>query len=348
MEQKNVDLKTVIERASHIVIVGHFNPDGDAVGSTMGMKYLLANMGKSADVMYPNAYARNLKWMDPEGSAIIYAERAEKAAALIAQADLIFCMDFQSIGRTDAMAPALTQSKAFKVLIDHHIGPARQEFNLCFSETGVSSTCEELYKTVAAELDTALIDRRVAACLYAGICTDTGSFSYACRHAGLFRIVASLIEKGAETVRIHRTIFDTFAESRMRLLGYCLHEKLVVMPAYGTAYLSLSLEEMERFHYRTGDLEGVVNYALGIEGVSFAAFFTQRKNRIRVSLRSKGEVDVNIFARQHFEGGGHKNAAGGSSYEGLPETLARFERLVPGFFESEIRPKRAIKPRPLI
>ncbi len=343
-----MDLRTAIERASHIVIVGHYNPDGDAVGATMGMKYLLANMGKPADVMYPNAYARNLKWMDPEGSAIAYAEHPDKGAALIARADLIFCMDFQSIGRTDVIAPALTQSRAFKVLIDHHIGPARHEFDLCFTETGVSSTCEELYKTVEAELDTALIDRRVASCLYAGISTDTGSFSYACRHAGLFRIVAALIEKGADTVRIHRTIFDTFSESRMRLLGYCLHEKLVVMPAYGTAYLSLSLEEMERFHYRTGDLEGVVNYALGIEGISFAAFFTQRKNRIRVSLRSKGDVDVNVFARQHFEGGGHKNAAGGSSYDGLPETLARFERLIPAFYETEIRPKRAVKPRPLI
>lgn len=339
-----MDLKTAIRQANHIVIVGHYNPDGDAVGSTMGMKYLLANMGKAADVIYPNAYAQNLKWMDPAGSVLIYNENAKKCQALIAQADLIFCLDFQALARTDAMTQPLTESKAFKVLIDHHIGPKLDDFDLCFSETAVSSTCEKLYQTVASELDPALVDKKVASCLYAGICTDTGSFSYACRHAGLFKIVAELIERGAETVRIHRAIFDTFSEARMHLLGYCLHQKLVMMPAYGTAYLSLNLEEMERFHYQAGDLEGVVNYALGIEGVSFAAFFTQRQNRIRVSLRSKGEVDVNEFARQHFNGGGHKNAAGGSSFESLSETLARFERLVPDFYQREIQPKRAALP----
>ncbi|MDE7149514.1 MAG: DHH family phosphoesterase [Bacteroidales bacterium] len=349
MKRKDMDLKTAIRQADHIVIVGHYNPDGDAVGSTMGLKYLLANMGKAAEVIYPNAYAQNLKWMDPAGSAVIYNERTEKGNALIARADLIFCLDFQALGRTDAMAQPLTESKAFKVLIDHHIGPALNEFDLCFSETAVSSTCEKLYKTVAAELDAALVDKCVASCLYAGICTDTGSFSYACRHAGLFHIVAALIERGADTVRIHRAIFDTFSASRMYLLGYCLHRKLVVMPAYGTAYISLNIEEMEQFHYQAGDLEGVVNYALSIEGVSFAAFFTQRKNRIRISLRSKGEVDVNEFARQHFNGGGHKNAAGGSSFEGLAETLARFERLVPEFYEKEIKPKRtALAEIPLI
>lgn len=349
MKQIDMDLKTAIERSTHIVVVGHYNPDGDAVGSTMGVKYLLANMGKSADVIYPNAYAQNLQWMDPEKTALIYSDNPGKGKALIARADLIFCMDFQALERTDAMVKPLTDSKAFKVLIDHHIGPAYAEFNLCFSETTVSSTCEKLYKTIETELDTALVDKRVASCLYAGICTDTGSFSYACRHAGLFHIVAALIEKGADIVRIHRKIFDTFSPSRMHLLGYCLHEKLVVMPDYGTAYISLSFEEMEHFKYQAGDLEGVVNYALGIEGVAFAAFFTQRKNRIRVSLRSKGEVDVNEFARQHFNGGGHKNAAGGSSFEGLAETLARFERLVPDFYETEIKAKQAaLRNTPLI
>ncbi len=344
MKQTNMDLKTAIRQAKGIVIVGHYNPDGDAVGSTMGLKYLLANMGKAADVIYPNAYAQNLKWMDPDGSVLIYNGNTAKCQALIARADLIFCLDFQALGRTDAMTQPLTESRAFKVLIDHHIGPALDEFDLCFSETAVSSTCEKLYQTIAAELDVALVDKRVASCLYAGICTDTGSFSYACRHAGLFRIVAELIDRGADTVRIHRAIFDTFSASRMHLLGYCLHKKLVVMPEYGTAYISLDIEEMERFHYQAGDLEGVVNYALGIEGVSFAAFFTQRQNRIRVSLRSKGEVDVNEFARKHFNGGGHKNAAGGSAFESLSETLARFERLVPDFYTHEIQPKRAALP----
>ena len=340
MKEASMNLREAIYRAHHIVVVGHYNPDGDAVGSTMGLKYFLANMGKEAEVMYPNAYAQNLSWLDPKHSALIYSDRQEKCRELIAQADLIFCMDFQSIGRTDTMAPDLKESKAFKVLIDHHVGPAVDEFDLCFSEVGVSSTCEKLYKTIVAELDSTYVDKRVATCLYAGISTDTGSFSFSCAHGEVFRIVAELIEKGIDAVRIHRKIFDTFSIARMRLLGYSLHEKLVVKPEYGTAYISLSLEEMEKFHYQTGDLEGVVNFALGMQGIMFAAFFTQRKKRIRISLRSKGEVDVNEFAKKHFNGGGHKNAAGGSSFdETLPEILSRFESLVPGFYESEIKPK---------
>lgn len=337
LKNNKMNLSEAIAKAENILVIGHFNPDGDAVGATMALKYFLNNMGKEATAIFPNRYSFNLSWMDPDNKAVFYNEKEEIGKSLIAKADMIFCLDFQSQSRTDTMAEILKEKKAFKVLVDHHINPSTEEFDLCFSEIAVSSTCEKLYKTMVSELDTKHIDKRVASCLYAGICTDTGSFSFSCGHADLFLIIAELIRKGADTVQIHRVIFDTFSPSRMRLLGYCLNSRLVVMEAYKTAYMSLGNKDLEEFNYQSGDLEGVVNYALGMENILFAAFFTQSQTKIRISLRSKGDIDVNVFAGKHFGGGGHKNAAGGTSMDSLQSTLEKFEDLVPDFYESEIK-----------
>lgn len=330
-------LKSYLEKARHIVIVSHNNPDGDAVGSSMGLHLYLKNMGKASKVVFPNPYAQNLAWMDIDRCSLNYQEHPQQVEEAINECDLLFVMDFNRISRAEGMSPLLAKTQMPRIMIDHHLEPDTESFDLAFSNTGISSTCEVLYRVIYNELDPALIDAEVGACLYAGISTDTGSFSYSCAHKELFSTIADLIDKGLDTVMVHQRIFDNFSESRMRLLGCCLGERLIVKPEYQTAYMFLSEEEMTRYHYRSGDTEGIVNYGLSIADIRFAAFFTQREKRVRISFRSQGNIDVNLFAKEHFNGGGHKNAAGGLSYDSLEETVARFEKLLPDFYEKSIR-----------
>ncbi len=331
-------LKTYLEKAKNIVIVGHNNPDGDAVGSTIGLHLYLKNMGKESRVVFPNRCAQNLLWIDAGNISRNYQEHPREVTEIIERCDLLFVMDFNRLSRAEAMAPLLEKKDVARVMIDHHLEPDLESFVLAFSNTQISSTCEVLYRVIYNELDPSLIDANVGACLYAGISTDTGSFSYSCAHKELFATIADLVDRGLDTVKVHQNIFDNFSESRMRLLGRCLGERLIVKPEYQTAYMFLSEEEMTRYHYRSGDTEGIVNYGLGIAGIRFAAFFTQREDRVRISFRSQGNIDVNVFAKEHFNGGGHKNAAGGLCHESLEATVAKFERLLPGFYEKSIRP----------
>lgn len=332
-------LKSYIERSHHIVIVSHDNPDGDAVGSALGLHFFLQKMGKESAVIFPNTYAQNLVWMDTERISLNYKDHPEKVTAILSECDLLFVVDFNRLSRAAEMTSLLQKLEIPRILIDHHPEPDTESFHLGFSNTQVSSTCEVLYRVIYNELNPDYIDAHVGACLYAGISTDTGSFSYSCSHAEVFLAIADLINRGLDTVKVHQNIFDNFSESRMRLLGCCLGERLVVKPEYQTAYMYLSREDMKKFHFRPGDTEGIVNYGLSIAGIRFAAFFTQKEDTIRISFRSHGDIDVNDFAKEHFNGGGHANAAGASSNESLEATLAKFERLIPDFYEKAIRQK---------
>jgi phosphoesterase RecJ-like protein len=217
------ELEKIIEHAQNIVIVCHFNPDGDAVGSSMALHNYLALMGKKSEVVLPNHFARNLFWLDigadGEKKVIVCEKNPSAAEKVITNADLIFCLDFQDLNRTDKLETVLKESKAKKVLIDHHISPATDQFDLVFSNIDVSSTCEMLYRIIYSELNPELINSVVATCLYSGVCTDTGSFSFSCRHKELFLMVADLIERGLNTVDVHQKIFDTYSLWRMKLLG---------------------------------------------------------------------------------------------------------------------------------
>ncbi len=331
-------MQDAIDKASNIVIVGHNNPDGDAVGSTQALYQYLLNSGKDAKIVYPNHFAKNLAWMDIHQIAINYKEHPDEIKTVMQACDLLFVLDFNRLSRTESLAPLLMEKDCTRIMIDHHLEPDWGSFDLAFSDTSVSSTCELLYRIFYAELCPDRIDAHVGACLYAGISTDTGSFSYSCGHKELFSTIADLVSKGLDTVKVHQNIFDNFTESRMRLLGCCLGERLIVKPEYNTAYMYLSEEDMQKYNYQAGDTEGIVNYGLSIDGVYFAAFFTQRNNRIRMSYRSQGDIDVNIFAKENFGGGGHKNAAGGFSQTSLEETLAKFESALPAFYEKTIKP----------
>ncbi len=336
--QEKLTLKNVFDEAQNILIVGHQNPDGDAVGSTQALYRYLKISGKHASVIYPNGCARNLLWMDTDRKARNFVHHPEEVKRMVEDCDLLCVLDFNRLGRTEALAPVLQAKQVRRIMIDHHLEPEWNDFDLGFSDTTVSSTCELLYHVFQAELDPARIDVHTAECLYAGISTDTGSFSYSCGHKELFSTIADLISKGLDTVKVHQRIFDNFSESRTRLLGCCLGERLIVKPEYHTAYMYLSDAELKKYNYQSGDTEGIVNYGLSIAGIRFAAFFTQREGRIRMSFRSQGNIDVNIFAKEYFNGGGHKNAAGGMSTDSLEAVLAKFEAVLPQYYKEHIEP----------
>jgi len=335
-------LKKLLSEKSDVLITTHYNPDGDAIGSSLALYHFLATQGINAKVLIPNELPSFLQWMPGCMDAVIYSNDPEKGKALLISADLIFCMDYNGLDRVKLFTDELRAAKATRVLIDHHIQPDN-EFDLIFSEVSVSSTAELLFQILNEAGFSSAITKDMAECFFVGIMTDTGSFSFACNRPETFEIAANLIKTGMDVERVHRKVYDTYSESRMRLLGQCLGTNMKVLPEFATAYIWLSKEDLEKYDYQQGDTEGVVNYALSIENVAVAALFTERDDRIRVSLRSKGEFSVNEFARAHFNGGGHRNAAGGDIFKTMPETLAWFESLLPGYSDEIHRSLAAYK-----
>ena len=321
-------LKKLLEEKSDVLITTHYNPDGDAIGSSLALYHFLVSLGMNPKVLLPNELPSFLQWLPGAGDAVIYSENPELGNSLLAAADLIFCMDYNGLGRVKLFTDELRASCATRVIIDHHIQP-ENEFDLIFSVTAVSSTSELLFQILEEAEFSAGISKEMAECFFIGIMTDTGSFSYACNRPETFEIAAKLIKTGMDVERVHRMVYDTYSESRMRLLGQCLGSNMKVLPEFATAYIWLTKEDLEKYNYQQGDTEGVVNYALSIQNVAVAALFTERGDRIRVSLRSKGEFSVNDLARAHFNGGGHRNAAGGDVFKTMAETLVWFEAMLP-------------------
>ncbi|MFO7872919.1 MAG: bifunctional oligoribonuclease/PAP phosphatase NrnA [Bacteroidales bacterium] len=330
MDKKRINklASFLADKAQSIGIIVHASPDGDAIGSSLGLYAYLRNLGfSSVYVIAPDPYASFLHWMPGNDQVIIAEKQMQYVTGIIADADLLFCLDFNGFSRTNNLEKALTDSPAKKIMIDHHPQP-ENGFDICFSDTSPSSTAEMVYEVITAMGDEEAITLEMAQCLYTGIVTDTGSFSYGCNNPRTYEITARLIEKGVDGAYLHRLIYSTYSVERMRLLGYCLSSKLFVLEQYHTAYISLTQDDLKRFNHQEGDTEGIVNYALSIEGMKLAALFTEKDDHVKVSFRSAGEVDVNLLARNHFNGGGHKNAAGGKYFSGLADTLAYFETLV--------------------
>lgn len=333
---KNFETAQIIDlvhNSRSIVVTSHYNPDGDAIGSALALTLLLRKLGKDAVPMVPNEYPDFLKWMPGNELMVVYTENHEKATQFIHSADVIFCVDYNALHRTGKMQDDLRSAKGKKILIDHHLQPLKEDFDLILSEIETSSTSELLYKFISDCGWERQIDKSVAVSLFIGIMTDTGSFSFSCDWPGTYEIVAQLVKLGIQPGAIHRLVYDTYSESRLRLLGYCLSEKLTVLPEYKTAYIALTLEELNRFNYKVGDTEGVVNYALSIEGVRLAVLLTERKDKIRLSFRSTGDFSVNTLAREHFAGGGHMNAAGGDSYIPMDETILKLKKVLAQYID---------------
>ena len=323
-------LKKLLDEKTDVLITTHYNPDGDAIGSSLALYHFLYSLGIQPKVLIPNELPSFLHWLPGIEQAVIYSTNPESGQEMIASADLIFCMDYNALNRVKLFTDELAASSATRVIIDHHIQPDN-EFDLVFSVINVSSTAELLYQIIDEAGYSDSITKEMAECLFVGIMTDTGSFSYACNRPETFQIAANLIKTGLDVEKVHRMVYDTYSESRMRLLGQCLGSNMKVLPEFATAYIWLTKEDLANYDYQQGDTEGVVNYALSIQNVAVAALFTERGDRIRVSLRSKGDFSVNEFARAHFNGGGHRNAAGGDILKTMPEALSWFESLLPAY-----------------
>ena len=317
--------------AKKVVILSHTNPDGDAVGSSIAWAEALRSQGHHVDCVVPNKYPYYLDWMSGIGDVLIYKNSAERVEAAIAEADILFCLDFHSYSRLDALGDVIVaNTKAKRVLIDHHLDPS-SEFDLMFSHPESSSTSFLVYCIIEALWGNHTISRQQAEVLYVGMMTDTGNFSFSFLTPELYRSLAVLAATGIDIPQINNNVYNSFTEGRARLFGYVINRKMRFLRKGTVAHMSLTEEEMRRFWFQQGDSEGFVNYPLTVKKMRMSAIFIEHKDFIRVSLRSRGKVDVNLFAARYFEGGGHKNAAGGKSFVTMAETIARFEAAVEEF-----------------
>ena len=315
-------------------IVSHTNPDGDAIGSSLAWASLLRSMGHSVTCIVPNKYPYFLDWMPGIEEVVVFRSDTEgRAARALAEADLIFCLDFNAVSRLEILSDTLSaNTSARRILIDHHLSPD-EGFDLMFSYPGASSTCYIMYRLIEALFGTEAITQQMAEALYVGMMTDTGNFAFSSLTPGLFRAVATLVERGVHVPTVYNNVYNAYTEGRARLFGYAINRKMQLIEDGTVAYMSLMEHEMRRFGFQQGDSEGFVNYALTIKKMKMSAMFLAHRKFIRVSLRSRGDVDVNLFARKYFNGGGHKNAAGGKSYDTMEETIARYVRSVREFAE---------------
>ncbi|GAA3575535.1 bifunctional oligoribonuclease/PAP phosphatase NrnA [Snuella lapsa] len=324
-------IKHLLSDPKNIVIVPHKNPDGDAIGSILGLYHYLLKYNHNISVITPNDYPSFLKWVPGEEAILKYDLQTKLCNDLVKSSDIIFTLDFNAFHRTGGMEMVLSESNALKIMIDHHQAPDDYATYM-FSDVSMSSTCEMVYHFVNMLGDTNLIDKTIATCLYLGIMTDTGSFRFASTSSQTHKIIAQLIEKGANNAEIHNNVYDTNSYERLQLLG-CALNNLKVIPKSRTAYISLSQEELNTYNYKKGDTEGVVNYGLSLDNIVLAAIFIEDKQEgiIKISLRSKGDFSVNEMSRAHFNGGGHTNAAGGKSYLPLQETVEKFISILPSY-----------------
>lgn len=312
-----------------VVITSHHNPDGDAIGSAMAMYHVLMQLQHEVHVILPNRFPDFLGWISDSDRAMVFENDEETCKKILNGGDIIFCLDYNAPKRVGQMEDALKAANGIKIMIDHHPDPDEEAFQYVLSSVQVSSTAELIYVFLYETGHSKWINQAAAESLYTGIVTDTGSFSYACNSADMYRIIADLIERGVDAEKLHRLIYDNFSESRIRLLGYAINQKLQVFKEYHTAFITLSREELERFNYTVGDTEGIVNYPLSIKGINMSILLTEREKKIRLSFRSKGEFEVNEIAREHFEGGGHQNAAGGDSFADMEKTVQKIRDILP-------------------
>ncbi|MBD2699098.1 bifunctional oligoribonuclease/PAP phosphatase NrnA [Spirosoma sp. BT702] len=315
--------------AQTVLITTHQNPDADAMGSSLGLAGYLRKKGHRVTVVTPTDYPSNLYWMAGNDGVIAFEEKLRvPVSQLFDEADIIFCLDFSSLDRIRELAPMVRQARARKILIDHHLEP--ESFaDLTLWDPEAAATAELIFRLINELGDKDLIDVPIAECLYSGLMTDTGSFRHSNTTGNVHRMAAELVDLKIDVSTIHRRIFDNVTLDKFRLLGYVLNEKLKVLPEYKFAYIMLTDAELKRYRSKMGDTEGMVNYALAVEGVAMAAILIDRIDEIRLSFRSIGDFSVRDLASRHFEGGGHRNAAGGRSKLSLAETEQKLLEVIP-------------------
>jgi phosphoesterase RecJ-like protein len=328
-------LLDLLKEPKQIVITTHHKPDGDALGSSLGLCSVLRKAGHSAEVVVPSEFPAFLSWMSGADQVTDFIREPKKAREKLAAAQLVFCLDFNEPSRVEQMQAELRNVKVPIVLIDHHLDPAPGFGQVIFSHTSYASTCELLVDILLQTGMDHLLDRESAECFYTGIMTDTGSFRFNSVSASTHLMTARLMAEGVRNDIIHERIYDTNSYWRMRFLGYTLHEKMQFLEQYQTVIMTASQKDMDAYHHQPGDLEGIVNFGLSISGVQISALFAERDGLIKISFRSKGTFSVKAIAEKYFEGGGHRNAAGGRSRLKLDQAVQRFIDVLPEFTHAE-------------
>jgi phosphoesterase RecJ-like protein len=317
-------LYSLINEPRKVVITTHQKPDGDAMGSSLGLFHFLKQLGHEVTVISPTNWADFLDWMPGTKQVLDYERQTTEANSAIDASDWIFCLDFNTLSRTKRMEEKLSNAAAQRILIDHHQEPQVEKFAYGISNSAKSSTCEMVYDFIINSGNDDKINEAVAECLYAGVMTDTGSFRFPITSAAVHRMVANLKDKGLQHSKVHEELFDNYLENRFRFIGNVLQHRMEIFYEYNTALIAVPQQDLIKYNIITGDTEGLVNYPLSIKGIKLAAIIIDRGEERKCSFRSKGGFDVNTFARKYFNGGGHFNAAGGQSKDTLEEVVAKF------------------------
>jgi len=324
-------IKELLKLPKDVVILTHRNPDGDALGSSLALKLFLEDQSHSVKVILPSEYPRIFHFLPGIKSCVVYDLNQEYALAEIEKAEVIFCLDFNGLDRIDKMGVKVQESNARKILIDHHLDP--EPFaDYQFSDTKASSTCELIYDFIENLSQREKINTDIGECILTGIITDTGSFKYS-TNPRAYQIASQLKEIGVDDYQLNDKIYNTMTEKQLRLLGHCLANRLELIPEYSTGIISLTKEDYHKFQIGRGDTEGIVNHILMIDGIKAAAFIREQPTIVKMSFRSKGDISVADIARNHFNGGGHKNAAGGAAYASLSDIIARFKKELPNYID---------------
>ena len=324
MKVSEIDkIKSLLSKKKDIVIIPHKNPDGDAIGASTGLKNYFDNFNHNVEIISPNKFPDFLKWMDPDNQIKIFSED-ENCIQKIINADIIFTLDFNNLVRISSMKEQVEKSNAIIIMIDHHENPCNYA-DFMYSVPEMSSTCEMIYHFIDKLGDKDKIDKNIAKSLYAGIMTDTGSFKFPSTTHVTHKVVSNLLKTGISHFEIHNQIYDNNKRERIQLLSFALSQ-IKIIEDLNTCYISLSQKNLDKFNYEKGDTEGIVNYGLSIKNIKFAVIFMENSNEkvIRISLRSRGNFNVNEFSKNIFGGGGHKNAAGAISKKTLSKTIDYF------------------------
>lgn len=317
----------VIQTPKRFVVVSHVNPDGDAIGSSLAFAQFLKRLGHQAEVVVSNDFPEFLAWMPGACNVHIYDKAPEACDELLKSAEVLAILDFNHVSRSGLVQNTIKELNINKILIDHHRDTDFDQFLCALSDTNVSST-SELVAELILHYGERFLDESIATNLLVGIITDTGSFAHSVYHPEIFSICAKLVDKSVSYNQIHRLIYDTFSEDRLRLLGYSISNKMEVLDGYATAIISLSKEELAKFNYQVGDTEGVVNFPLSMKKIRMSVLVTERQGVIRFSFRSKGSFSVHELANKYFNGGGHTNAAGGTLTCSLEAALEKLHQVL--------------------
>lgn len=326
--QPVTEVYNLLQQKRKITVTMHQKPDGDAMGAALGLYHFLFSLGHDVYVISPTNWAKFLNWMPGCSSVKDFELNTEKCYSLLMASDMVFCLDFNALYRTKKMEKPLEEYRGLRILIDHHQQPEEEKFAYGTSNVLKSSTCEMVYDFIMQSPWAEKMNLDIAACLYTGIMTDTGSFRFSITSAQVHRIIAHFKDMGLKHSVIHDNIYDDFSENRLRFIGNALLNRLEVLYEYNTALMAISKKDIAKYEIQTGDTEGLVNYLLTIEGMKLGALIIDRIEERKWSFRSKGDFDVNEFARKHFEGGGHKNAAGGRSNENVELNVKRFKEIL--------------------